>query len=134
MGRSWGLALVCLVACSPDSVRQEHRQASSKPQVSVAYPELSRPLAELPPAEPLAEREEIELASPVRARGAAQPDPVVQSFLLPPRIPPTILNFQGIPGPAAGVPPDANGAVGPSHYVQAVNSSIEIWNKTGTVL
>jgi len=135
MGRTWGLVLVCLVACSADT-RSGARalRVQGSPQVSVAYPELSRPLAEIPPAESFAPREEIELPSPAHAAGSFQPDPVVQSFLLPPRIPPTILNFFGLQGPGAGTPPDANGAVGPNHYVQTVNSNIEIWNKSGTVI
>ncbi|MEK6226823.1 MAG: IPT/TIG domain-containing protein, partial [Chloroflexota bacterium] len=46
---------------------------------------------------------------------------------------------QGFSGPAgtftvAGAPPDPNGAVGPNHYVQTVNTSFAIFNKTGTVL
>ncbi|MFN8276220.1 MAG: hypothetical protein U0T84_01940 [Chitinophagales bacterium] len=31
-------------------------------------------------------------------------------------------------------PPDPSGAAGPNHYVQVVNSSYQIWNKTGTSL
>jgi len=34
----------------------------------------------------------------------------------------------------AGTPPDANGDVGPNHYIQAVNSAYGIYNKTGTLL
>src|SRR5262249_23302243 len=34
----------------------------------------------------------------------------------------------------AGTPPDTNGAVGPNHYIQAVNSAFAIYNKTGTLL
>jgi hypothetical protein len=32
------------------------------------------------------------------------------------------------------LPPDANGDVGPNHYVQAVNSAYAIYNKTGSLL
>ena len=32
------------------------------------------------------------------------------------------------------LPPDANGAVGPNHYVQWVNLSFAIWNESGTKL
>jgi hypothetical protein len=57
-------------------------------------------------------------------------------------MPTPIQNFPGITrtdtctgGPCgAGVPPDTNGAVGPSHYIQAVNSAFAIYNKTGTLL
>jgi hypothetical protein len=46
---------------------------------------------------------------------------------------------QGFVGPAGtftvnGAPPDPNGAVGPNHYVQTVNTNFAIFNKTGTVL
>ena len=40
-------------------------------------------------------------------------------------------NFAGIAG---GNPPDPTGDVGPNHFVQAVNSSFSVWNKTGTQL
>jgi hypothetical protein len=34
----------------------------------------------------------------------------------------------------SGWPPDPNGDVGPNHYVEAVNTAIGIYNKTGTLL
>ncbi|MCW5899325.1 MAG: T9SS type A sorting domain-containing protein [Flavobacteriales bacterium] len=40
-----------------------------------------------------------------------------------------IVNFQGQNGSAQ--PPDPSGAAGPEHYVQAVNLSVRIYNKTG---
>jgi hypothetical protein len=33
-----------------------------------------------------------------------------------------------------GYPPDTNGDVGPNHYIETVNTSIGIYNKTGTLL
>src|SRR4029079_19652718 len=33
----------------------------------------------------------------------------------------------------AGHPPDTNGDVGPNHYIQAINTSIGIYNKNGTI-
>lgn len=42
-------------------------------------------------------------------------------------------SFDGIP--ATGfLPPDTNGDVGPNHYVQTVNVSLAIYNKSGTLL
>lgn len=44
-------------------------------------------------------------------------------------------NFPGIDNTDSGfLPPDPTGAVGPNHYVQAVNSSIAIYSKTGDLL
>ncbi|MFM9904214.1 MAG: carboxypeptidase regulatory-like domain-containing protein [Pyrinomonadaceae bacterium] len=57
---------------------------------------------------------------------------------LPPN-PPTV-NFEGISIAdtiAVGqgfLPPDTNGDVGPNHYVQTVNSTFRIWDKTGAPL
>jgi len=44
-------------------------------------------------------------------------------------------NFDGIDNTQSGfLPPDPTGAVGPNHYVQAVNSSISIFDKTGNLI
>lgn len=52
------------------------------------------------------------------------------SFL---RTPTTTINFDGIP--ATGyVPPDTIGDIGPNHYVQMVNASFAVFDKTGTLL
>ncbi len=45
-----------------------------------------------------------------------------------------ILNFDGINNLQGVYPPDTNGDVGPNHYVQSVNSSFAIWNKSGSLL
>lgn len=44
--------------------------------------------------------------------------------------------FSGPQGPFSvnGAPPDTTGAVGPNHYVQVVNSSLAVFDKSGTVL
>lgn len=44
-----------------------------------------------------------------------------------------IQNWEGINN-SLGFPPDPSGAAGPNHYVQMVNSRIEIFDKTGTSL
>src|SRR5712691_11507269 len=50
--------------------------------------------------------------------------------------PGTLQNFNGLDflNWGAGRPPDTNGDVGPNHYIQTVNTSIGIYNKTGTQL
>ncbi len=50
--------------------------------------------------------------------------------------PSPIANFDGLDFNTwgDGHPPDANGDVGPSHYIQTVNTSIGIYNKTGAQL
>jgi hypothetical protein len=64
-------------------------------------------------------------------------DPVRQTSF-PPNISPNVLtdpiaNFEGI-GVNGSIPPDTNGAVGPNHYVQTVNTRVEVWDKNGNVL
>src|SRR6267143_3447672 len=64
------------------------------------------------------------------------PDPVVEptssiGFLLP-NIPAPILNFDGVPFPGVTcncAPPDTNGAVGLTQYVQSVNKGYQVFNK-----
>ncbi len=64
------------------------------------------------------------------------PDPVVDRGLLKtliPDIPSPALNFDGIPFPGVGcscAPPDPNGAVGSTQYVQMVNEGYQVFNKT----
>ncbi len=63
------------------------------------------------------------------------PDEVVQSrhFASTPSIPGTILNFDGIPFPGVAcdcAPPDTDGEVGATQYVQMVNEGFQIFDKT----
>ncbi len=65
------------------------------------------------------------------------PDQAVQkeSLLgqLAPSIPAPILNFAGIPFPGVGcncAPPDTNGEVGATQYVQIVNEGYQVFDKT----
>ena len=73
------------------------------------------------------------------ARGAFQ-DSVLQAPAGPSRpgqaMPRLLQNFAGLNfnNNGSGWPPDTNGDVGPNHYIQVVNTSIGIFNKTGTLL
>jgi hypothetical protein len=60
---------------------------------------------------------------------SARPDPVAQQSSAPLSVVTTILNFDG---QSAGpfVPPDTNGAVGSTQFVQIVNVTIAIYDKT----
>lgn len=63
-------------------------------------------------------------------------DPVRQNLLAPEAMPSPSQNFAGLDltNWGAGWPPDTQGDVGPNHYIQAVNTSIGIYSKTGTQL
>jgi hypothetical protein len=65
------------------------------------------------------------------------PDPVIDhgllGLLLPDVMPTTILNFDGISFPGVAcfcAPPEADGAVGLTHYVQVVNEGYQVFDKT----
>jgi len=62
------------------------------------------------------------------------PDPVVQSEFGPGVIPPTIQNFEGVNNVNGVLPPDTNGDVGPNHYVEMVNISLAVYDKSGNLL
>jgi hypothetical protein len=57
--------------------------------------------------------------------------------LAPSVMPTPTVNFGGVNFVASGcncLPPDTDGDVGPSHYIQSVNSSFQIFDKTGATL
>lgn len=59
-------------------------------------------------------------------------DPVLQTEPPTRAAAQTLVNILGVTG--NGLPPDPSGAAGPNHYVQAVNTSIRIYDKTGSAL
>src|SRR5882724_9806089 len=100
-----------------------------------------RNLPQVPQRE-LAEREPEQPYNAERVlKGTLAPQSIDPNIPLAP-MPGPIQNFAGISrtdtctgGPCgAGIPPDTNGDVGPNHYIQSVNSSFGIYNKTGTLL
>jgi hypothetical protein len=72
--------------------------------------------------------------APVSYPDAHVTDPIVQRWLSPLAIPTTIVNFEGVNNRNGVYPPDTNGDVGPNHFVQWVNLSYQIWNKSGVSL
>jgi len=62
------------------------------------------------------------------------PDPVIQNLHAPsPTIPSPILSFNGIQFPGVGcncAPPDTNGEVGETQYVQMVNEGFQVFDKS----
>ena len=64
-------------------------------------------------------------------------DPVQQTVMAAVAMPSPLLTFEGMnqaDGCGNCIPPDPNGAVGPNHYVEMVNSSYSVYTKTGTRL
>src|SRR3989441_2434931 len=107
--------------------------------------DVSAPLASIPPqsesADPTKEKKEKRVRGFPQVIGTAA-DTAVQSSVAA-AAPATLTSFeglgQGFSGPGGtflvnSAPPDTNGAVGPNHFVQIVNTSFAVFSKTGTVV
>src|SRR4029453_1203001 len=84
-------------------------------------------------------------ASLSQTPGLAQFESLINGLLQPePGMPTPLLTFDGIRlqtfnginsiGAGKGIPPDTNGDVGPNHYVQSVNDSFRVFDKSGNPL
>ena len=112
--------------------------------ISAWHSDLSRPLREQPLIWPPAEAEhEANLNPQIPHQHQDGPDPVIQSSLWQrmigvPSIPAPTLSWNGIPFPGVScncAPPDTNGEVGKTQYLQMVNEGLQVFDKlTGTSL
>jgi hypothetical protein len=129
------LAFFALNAGTPSSVQSQ----SANAPVVVLHPvhaDISAPVRDYP-AWPLNQNARGEAAeNPPIHTGVHTDvtDMVVQRFMQPvANIPSPLLNFPGVPFPGVNcncAPPDTNGAVGATQYVQIVNTGYEVWDKT----
>ncbi len=142
-------ALLALCACHDAPVAPSTDSAVAQVYQATAYdvsPPL-RELAKLPRAERERELDEMEKVMPNPHVGRLNRPPVgpskaariVQDHFGPLDIPAPGVSFEGQGAGLAntavgGYPPDTDGAVGPNHYVQIVNTSLAVFSKTGTVL
>lgn len=131
------------------------RQTSSEQQKYNPYlygmrgPVASVAVRDLPVIEraPVTEAEEINLprhedifdenGNRYGTRAPTQPDPLAaQSRAYAPdaQTPSLLVDFEGLGNLNGFLPPDTEGAVGPNHYVQVVNVSFAVFNKSGTLL
>src|SRR6478672_11753389 len=69
--------------------------------------------------------------------GLAKVQELLKGLSTPATMPPPLLTFDGTNRVQSGcncAPPDTDGDVGPNHYVQAVNVSFRVFDKTGVTL
>src|SRR5919204_2055302 len=134
-----------------------YESAIAAPDPMVAHPQflraersdISAPLTLLVASPPEGEPGEKQERGPRRVPHDVQSapperDPVLQSTVAALLVPPSIVNFEGIgagflganliPFDVGGVPPDPQGDVGSSHFVQIVNSSFAVFGKDGRPL
>jgi hypothetical protein len=106
--------------------------------IHALHSDLSRPLREQPLIWPPKETEhEANLNPKIPHQHQDGPDPVIQNsfwqrMINTPAIPGPVLSWNGIPYPGVGcncAPPDTDGEVGKSQYVQMVNEGLQVFDK-----
>jgi hypothetical protein len=122
----------------------QNKASKLAPFVSDAVtPSISLPFRNLPSANPLSTWvEQPEPRTPASRlphlpRNPRETDPVLQANAPTVGMPGVGASFEGMNiSEACGncLPPDPNGAVGPNHYVQMVNSSVAVYSKAGATL
>ena len=90
------------------------------------------------PLRPPREREEREPHPPMPLRKARPKvrllDPALQTTTPLIAAPSTLFNFEGVHNLDGVLPPDTNGDIGPNHYVQWVNKTFAVYDRSGNVL
>lgn len=118
---------------------QSGESVLGNPEVNVAvHQDVSPPVRDMPFTQPRSDapREKPLRLLPPRGGASGQFDPVVQTTTTSPAIATTNgLNFAGVGNGDYGfapnaAPPDTNGAVGATQYVQWVNESFAVFDKT----
>jgi len=144
--RSVLAVLLLLTFAVPLLAPSAFAQASSGPTTirRDVHHDVSQPLSEMiknaPP--PSLERREVEpmkLIPLPPGLSQNQEDPVRQTTTVPPPTPPVLQSFEGLGNgeygfTITGAPPDTEGTVGATQYVQWVNTSFAIFNKTNGAL
>ena len=121
------------------SVPQGQDQRADISVVASYHNDTSKPIRDMKP-QPLVPKAVHENENPkIPNKHKDAPDPVVQSrfsdltSLMTVNMPSPLLNFNGIgfPGVACNcAPPDTNGEVGATQYVQIVNEGFQVFDKT----
>ena len=98
-----------------------------------------RSLPYIPPNREVEERRLTRYPHPLTGSPERKgPFPLITKLLRPaPTMPLPLLTFDGMNSAQSGcgcLPPDSDGDVGPNHYVNAVNTSIKIFDKSGNPL
>ncbi|HEX7836986.1 MAG TPA: proprotein convertase P-domain-containing protein [Kofleriaceae bacterium] len=132
-----------VASCATGGPADDSKVTVIKPDSSDVSPPLTE-LAKIPVPEVVSlrghEAEPVRAIPHMRLQSAGHVvDPVVQNAIGGPDIPTPITTFEGMGTGLAGftvnvAPPDTDGDIGPNHYVQIVNSSITIFNRTGGIV
>ena len=131
------LALVALSISSPSAIAQAGKFNNGVKVIRPDHSDISPAMRDVE-AWPVQRVQEHEAAENPRVSTGLHKDVADQAVqksllnLLAPSIPAPILNFAGIPFPGVGcncAPPDTNGEVGATQYVQIVNEGYQVFDK-----
>src|SRR5437867_2239647 len=144
------VVLVCALAISfalPGVAAAKDKDQVGTTVIQPTKHDVSPPLASIPPesesADPTKDKKEKRVKGFPQVIGAAADTAVQSSVAAAAAAPATLTSFeglgQGFVGPGGtflvnSAPPDTNGAVGPNHFFQIVNTSFAVFSKTGTVV
>jgi hypothetical protein len=133
------LLFLCYFGISSLFAQREVRNADGSYFKQCTHFEVSRPLRELAKEHPALEKKAYQEAADAKRRyrrkitssaPGGPDDPIIQKEQGNIAAAAPIQNFDG--QPAGYDPLDPTGMVGPNHFVQAINSSYQIFNKNGT--
>jgi hypothetical protein len=138
---SFALAFACLLFCGFGMFVEASAlaQGPDRPQIGVSYHnDVSPALRDMPPWPVQVNQQQEAAENPLIVVDHQDvPDLVVDKGTLlsqlAPSIPAPILTFAGIPYPGVGcscAPPDTNGEVGATQYVEMVNKAYQVFSKT----
>jgi hypothetical protein len=139
-----GFVAALMLTVAPQAADAAQGGVPGRPGAEVTparHHDKSPPLRDITPAKPKEERESEKRVKELPLFMGGMFDPVVQVGKGAAQAPTLGAGFdgvgQGFSGPNGtfsvnSAPPDTNGAVGPNHFVQIVNQSFAIFNKSGT--
>jgi hypothetical protein len=133
-----GAALLTVLSFSQATASRLAGRTTSSSSTNGVIPTISAPLGDLPTTAQII-TSQTELGDTERrlvGRQTQNPlvhDPVVQTTAAAAAMPSVGASFEGMDisqGCGGCLPPDTDGAVGPNHYVQMVNTELAVYNKT----
>jgi hypothetical protein len=137
-----GVGTFSNASAQANAAQAQAQQFGQTTVIPALHSDLSRPLREQPLIWPPMEMEhEANLNPKIPHQHQDGPDQVIQSsfwqrMINNPAIPGPVLQWAGIPYPGVGcncAPPDTDGEVGKTQYVQMVNEGLQVFDKvTGT--
>ena len=137
------LTVAGLSAAPQEPDRAARQRPQPRPSVVPGRHDTSRALRAIPPHAPRPKR----FPHPPLPLRAVRPDAPSAGRTTPRQLdaalqtssplvaaPATIFNFEGVNNVDGVLPPDTNGDIGPNHYVQWVNLTFAVYNRSGALL